>query len=136
MCDRGSNEESMFEKRPYFVIGDLVSNAGAGAVVGSTIALVVGDGWPVPAGMAAGMALGGLVATILSAAASLLFGALEIMLPVMTTGMAAGMLVGMRAAAGSAAAPAATGALTGVAVLAATYILNAHLRARGTRWTS
>ena len=95
----------MFEKRPYFVIGDLAVERGRrrGRRRGGT-ALLVGDGWPVlMQAWLAGMVLGGLVATILSAAASLLFGALEIMLPVMTTGMAAGMLVGMRAAAGSAA---------------------------------
>ena len=137
MRERGPDEAGMFEKRPYFVIGDLLSNAGAGAVVGAAVAQLVGDGWPLPAGMVAGMVSGGLLATILASAASLLFGALEVMLPVMTS-WHGGRDAGWHARRGRLRAGAGGGGCRGpgVAVLAATYILNARLRARGTRWTS
>lgn len=127
----------MFEKRPYFVIGDLVCNAGAGALVAAAIVAVGAEpgGWPTPVRMAGGMALGGLAAMLLSTGASMLFGALEVTLPMMVTGMATGMLAGMGAAGTTPGRAAAAGALVGVAVVAATYALNARLRARGGTWT-
>ena len=41
--------------RPYFLIGDLVSNTGVGAVVGLVVASSIGETWWMGLGMAAGM---------------------------------------------------------------------------------
>ena len=41
----------MFEQRPYFVFGDVVSNAAAGALASVTMAAVVDVGWVMPVAM-------------------------------------------------------------------------------------
>ena len=126
------------ERRVYFVLGDLLCNAAAGAVAGGIVALVAGGGWLPPLGMVAGMAAGGLAAMLLAPVAGLLFGVLEVMLPMMVSGMAAGMLAGMAASSGTlqTGAAAARGAAVGILVLAATYVMNASLQRRGSKWTS
>ena len=118
------------ERRLYFLIGDLLSNVGVGALVGVTAASLVGEAWPAVLAMVIGMLAGDLIALPAAFALSALFGAMELMLPVMLTGMLAGMLVGMRAAmvplsSGSAAA---LGGAAGLVALAATYALNAYVR--------
>ena len=130
----------MVERRPYFVIGDLVSNALAGAVVAVLVTRVESliSGWPVLAGMLIGMVMGQLVAMLLSMVASTFLGAHEVMLPMMTTGMVVGMLAGMSAVEGGLPpeAAAARGALVGLAVLVGTYVLNSYVRSKGDVWTS
>ena len=122
------------ERRLYFLLGDLGSNALAGALVAAVSVTVFAGDWPVlvamPLGMLVGMGLGMVVAL----AASFWFGAFEVMLPVATTGMLVGMLGPMQDMSVPRAALA--GALVGVVVLAATYALNSWTRARGTTWTS
>ena len=83
----------MFEQRPYFVIGDLVSNSAAGAVVALTLATMVGEAWLMPVAVIVGMVIGSLMATLLSFVAAALFGAMEVMIPMMMTGMMTGMRV-------------------------------------------
>ena len=124
------------ERRIYFLLGDVLCNAAAGALAAGVVVLVAG-GWPQPLGMVAGMAAGGVAAMLLAPVAGLLFGVLEVMLPMMVSGMAAGMLAGMTAAAGTlpAGAAAARGAVVGIFVLAATYLMNACLQRRGSKWT-
>ena len=128
----------MFERRPYFVFGDVVSNVAAGILVGITVAKMVNEGWPMPIAMAAGMLVGEGVALPVAMMASTLFGAFEVMLPVMTTGMVTGMLMGMTASTRVIATNAAVrnGALVGVVVLVVTYVVNSHIRSKGDVWTS
>ena len=87
------------------------------------------------AGLAHLLAISGLHFALV---AGLLFGVLELMLPMMTTGMAAGMLAAMDASSGTVhvGAAAARGAVVGAVVLAATYVFNAYLQGRGSKWTS
>jgi len=126
------------ETRPYFVLGDLLSSCGVGALVGLAMAALVGPGWNMVVAMLVGMALGMAIALPFALGLGALFGAMETMIPVMTTGMVAGMLVAMGAAmqVSSLSHGAALGALSGFGVLAATYLANAVLRRRASRWTS
>ena len=121
------------ERRPYFIIGDLLTNAVAGAVVALICTAVFGPAWPLAVAMVAGMFVGSVVGMILAALASVAFGAFEVMLPVMTTGMLVGMLAAPRAVPSPDAA--AGGALVGVGVLAVTYLLNARIHRQGGTWT-
>ena len=50
------------EGRWYFQFGDLMSNAGVGALVGSVVAMLVGQAWHPVLGMVVGMLGGGEVA--------------------------------------------------------------------------
>ena len=116
--------------RPYFLIGDLVSNTGVGAVVGLVVASSNGETWWMGLGMAAGMCIGSLVALPAVCFFSVLFGAMEVMLPVMLTGMLAGMLVGMGAAMNMLPGDVAVGigAVIGLVVLLTTYGLDVYLK--------
>lgn len=126
------------ERRLYFLIGDIISNAGAGALVALGVAAFIDPAWFTIVAMAVGMLVGGIGAIPIAMAASIPFGAFEVMVPVMTTGMVSGMAVGMVAAVrtldlGPAAA---LGAGSGLVVLAGLYTLNARIRRKGVAWTS
>ncbi len=116
--------------RPYFVFGDLFSNAVVGAVAALALGALVSPGWNMLLVMLVGMALGMVIATPLSLPLSALFGAHEVMVPCMTTGMVAGMVVSMKAS--MEALPPATaviwGAGIGVVVAVVLNLLNAVLR--------
>ena len=83
------------ERRAYFVLGDLLACAVAGAAAGWLVQLAVPGDWFAAIGMALGMVLGMLAGMGCGALFSPLFGALEVMLPAALSGMAAGMAVGM-----------------------------------------
>ena len=119
------------ERRPYFLVGDLSSNASVGALGGLAVNSLVGETWPVVFGMVIWMCLGDLVALPVAGVLSVLFGAMEVMLPVMLTGMLTGMLVGMAATMSvlSDTVAAGLGAIVGLLVLSVTYALNAYLKA-------
>jgi hypothetical protein len=119
------------ERRPYFLLGDLISNAGVGGLVAVVVALVVGESWPAWLAMVGGMLVGNLVALPAAVGLSVVFGAMELMLPVMVSGMLSGMVVGMRAASGplSNSTVLTWGAALGLAALLATYALNAYIQA-------
>ena len=119
------------ERRLYFLLGDLISNTGVGALVGVVIAFVVGEAWPASFAMVAGMMLGDLVALPAAVGLSALFGAMEVMLPVMVSGMLSGLVVGMRAANSPLSTSTAVtwGAALGLLTLLATYGLNAYIQA-------
>ncbi len=121
------------EKRPYFLIGDLLTNGVAGAVVALICTSVFSEAWPHSLAMVAGMFVGSTVGMLLAMLASVALGAFEVMLPVMTTGMLVGMLSATSAAALTEAA--AGGALVGVGVLVLTYLLNARIHRQGGTWT-
>ena len=128
----------MFEQRPYFVFGDVVSNAAAGALASVTMAAVVDVGWVMPVAMGVGMVMGGLVGTLLSFGAAALFGTMEVMIPMMMTGKTTGMLVAVTASThviptGTAAV---NGPVVGVVVLAVTYVANAVITSKEDVWTS
>ncbi len=123
----------MIERRPYFVLGDLIASSGTGAVVGLLAAVAIGTGWHGMFGMAVGMVIGMLAGLVLGLTfLQILFGALEVMLPATLAGMLAGMWVGMTAAGRhvSLGQAASTGALVGLGVMIFSYALNAHLTRR------
>ncbi len=123
----------MIERRPYFVLGDLIASAGTGAVVGLLAAMAIGPGWHATLGMAVGMVMGMLVGLVLGLTLlQILFGAMEVMLPATLAGVLAGMWVGMTAARAdvSLGQAASTGALIGLGVMIFSYALNAHLTRR------
>jgi hypothetical protein len=126
------------ETRLYFVLGDLAANAATGALVGGVAALVFGPSWNMWLAMLAGMALGMLFGLPLAVLLGAFFGAMEVMIPVMTTGMLAGMWVSMAASANDLAfsGGARQGGLCGVGVMVASYLANAWIRSRASRWTS
>jgi hypothetical protein len=118
------------DHRLYFVLGDLLANVFAGAIIGALVWLLTPHGWNMWLVMVAAMAVGMLLATLLWLPLSPLLGAMEVMLPLMLTGMLAGMVVGMHAAmarfdAGQAALEGAVCGLVGIVVV---WILNNSLR--------
>ena len=122
------------ERRPYFLIGDILACGVTGAAAALLAQLAVPGGWPAPPGMIVGMLLGmplGMCAGILGGALfSPLFGAMEISLPTGLAGMMAGGLVGMcHGMAGIGAGTALlAGAVIGLLCLIYTYALQARLR--------
>jgi hypothetical protein len=114
------------ETRPYFLTGDLLANAGVGALAASLVTWLGLPRWPMLAAMPAGMLLGmviGLVAAL--AVLSLLFGAMEIFVPCMLSGMLAGMVGAMGVPAEL--PPVLAGAAVGVGTLICIYAANALL---------
>ena len=126
------------ETRPYFVFGDLLANASVGALVGVVCAACFGSGWNMVLAMFLCMALGMALSLPFALGFGALFGAMEVMLPVMTTGMLAGMVASMAGAMeGLALARGATlGLWSGLAVVVVTYVANALIRGRASRWTA
>ncbi len=126
------------ETRPYFVLGDIVSNLAVGALVGVVCVLLLPPGWNSVVAMAAGMVLGMVISLPAGFLLSGLFGAMETLLPVMVTGMVTGMVVAMESS--MAAMPfsdaARLGGLCGCGVVVATYVANALIRPRAKRWTT
>jgi hypothetical protein len=115
------------EVRPYFLIGDLLANAGVGALAALLVTWAGLPHWPMLPAMLAGMVIGmivGLVAAL--AGLSLVFGAMEVFVPCMLSGMLAGMIGAMGVV--TSLSSAATGALLGVATLICVYIANIALR--------
>jgi len=87
------------ERRAYFLLGDTLSNATAGALAGLAGADLTGPGWNPFWAMVLGMLAGMLAACVVVLLVFFpLFGAVEVMLPSMLTGMVAGMAGGMIAA--------------------------------------
>ena len=126
------------ESRPYFLFGDLIGNAGVGALSGLAVAALIEPAWPALLAMVVGMLVGDLCAVVPLAALTVLFGAMEVMLPVMLTGMTAGMVAGMTAVMGplSIGSGAVVGAAAGLVVLFGTYALNALIQRRSRRPSS
>ena len=125
------------ETRPVFILGDIASNAIAGAFVGFLSALIFGTGWPMILAMIVGMVLGMILSAPFAFGCSALCGAMEVMLPVMMTGMVAGMVVSMKAASvplglGEGAM---LGVWSGLGVFVAIYILNALMKSEAEKWT-
>ncbi len=128
----------LVEIRPYFVLGDLACNAAAGAVIGALMVLIVGPEWNMFVAMVIGTVVGTVLSIPLALLAAGMFGAMEVLVPVMTTGMATGMVVS--AVATDAVLTTGSGAVlgleVGVVVLIATYLANAVIRGKASRWTS
>ena len=130
--------EILMETRPYFVLGDIASNGGVGALVGVTCAWLFPSEWHMAVTMIAGMIFGMVMSLPMAFLLSGLFGAMETLLPVMTTGMVAGMVVTMQSSL-TTMRPEETariGASCGLAVVIVTYLANAFIRRRATRWTT
>ncbi len=140
------------ERRPYFVLGDLLSCTVAGAAVALVVTRVVSPAWSQWLAMPVGMVLGMLVAVPVSLIFVVPFGFMEVLLPGMLVGMLAGMWAGMEVSIEvaiessmeapsfvpifpSLAAPAnlhgaAAGALIGFWVMFLVYAMNARLTRR------
>ena len=125
------------ETRPYFLLGDLVSNVLVGAIVGVVCAALIDESWSHTWAMIVGMTVSMLVVLPLQFGCNILFGAFEVMLPTMLTSMAAGMVVPMVAAERSLSWEEAAfqGAVIGLAVLVFTYVANGILHGEVRRWT-
>ena len=80
----------VMERRPYFVLGDILANGVTGALVAAACTSTIGETVPMILAMPVGMMLGGMLAMLLAAGLTVAFGAFEVMLPVMTTGMLVG----------------------------------------------
>jgi hypothetical protein len=114
------------ELRPWFLIGDVIANAGVGALAASAAVWLGLSSWPMAAAMPAGMIVGMLIGLVAALAVlSLLFGAMEIFVPCMLSGMFAGMFGAMGVGQGRSVA--AIGAVAGIAVLLLIYAANAAL---------
>lgn len=118
--------DAVMEVRPYFLLGDLLANAGVGALAASVATWLALPSWPMAVGMFAGMVLGMIVGLVSALAVlGLLFGAMEVFVPCMLSGMFGGMTGAMGLFAG--ASPATAGALVGVVTLVCVYIVNGLL---------
>jgi hypothetical protein len=125
----------LFERRLYFIVGDVLAASVIGGVAGALAAAMVSPAWNMWLAMFAGMILGMAVSTPLSFCFMPFFGAMEIMIPAMASGMFAGMWVAMAAAMRpvSPGLGLRGGMLIGIGVVIATYFINAWLRVRGDR---
>jgi len=111
------------EKRPYFVIGDLLANAFIATVAVALTAWLVGGSWGTIPGMLVGMVIGMIIALPLSLVLLVpILGAMEVFVPCMLSGMLGGMWGGMWPLAG--AAMFRWGIGTGIAVVVVIYALN------------
>jgi hypothetical protein len=117
------------EKRLYFILGDLLACALAGAAGGWLAHVAVPGDLSSFFGMFIGMFLGMVAGMLAGFLLIPLFGAMEIMLPAALAGMVGGMVVAMQQAMAGVGPQEATlnGALTGAACLVFTYILQARL---------
>jgi hypothetical protein len=111
------------EKRPYFVIGDLVANVVV-AMAGVAVATwLIGGSWGMIPGMIVGMVIGMAVSLPLSLAVFFpLLGVMEVMAPCMLSGMLGGMWGGMWPLDGAGILRWGLG--TGVGVVAVIYAMN------------
>jgi hypothetical protein len=116
--------------RPYFVLGDILTNLVAGIAAALCARALVGAHWNVLLAMGTGMAVGMLASSLVAFFFMPLFGAFEVMLPSMLTGTISGMLVGMLEPmrGPSPAEAAACGSASGIASIAWTYAVTAWVR--------
>lgn len=126
------------ERRPYFLLGDVLACGVTGAAAGLAAVGMVAQSWNMLAAMVVGMIIGMVLALFLGLALFFWLFGFEVLIPVMLTGMLAGMALGMAEAvtglewSGGAVA----GALIGWGTLLATYLINARLTGKVSEWTS
>lgn len=114
------------EKRPYFIVGDLVGNMLVATLAVAVSEWLIGGAWGMLPGMVIGMIIGMAIALPLSL--GLLFpllGVMEVLAPCMLSGMLGGMWGGMWPLAGAAILR--WGCGTGIAVVLIVYALNVGL---------
>lgn len=116
------------ERRLYFIAGDLLTNALAGAAAALAARGTISDVWNPVVAMPAGMLLGMFASLPVILVLMPFFGAFEVMLPAMLTGMIAGMVVGMLEAMDPLTIPKAalSGGGIGALVVVLVYVLTAH----------
>ena len=84
------------DQRPYFAIGDVVSNLSIAVIAALASHALFSPAWSMMAAMLLGMLLGMFIANLCCLLCLMrFFGAMEIMLPGMLTGMLVGMVVSM-----------------------------------------
>lgn len=121
------------ERRGYFIVGDMLACATAGAVAAWLSWLVVPADWNTLPWMGVGVILGMVVGMFAGLICGLLFtpffGAMEIVVPAVFSGLLAGMVAAMLYAAAEIGPVSAlwVGALVGLAGLAYTYALQARI---------
>jgi len=118
------------ETRPYFLFGDIVATASAGALAGLAAVATTFEGSNMWIAMLIGMPVGMAVALPIAFGLGALFGAMEVMVPSMLGGMLSGMWIAMAEAMRglSLAEAAGWGAAAGLLGLVTTSIANALLR--------
>ena len=124
------------ERRPYFLLGDVLATLFAGAAIATVAGLSTPASWGMLPGMLVGMAIGMILAVPSAFLFVPFFGAMEVMMPVMLTGMLAGMAGGMAPTGVSGLRLAVLGAAIGFGTLLLTYALNAAIGGEDRRWTS
>jgi len=84
------------EKRPYFVLGDMLANLSVGILTALLCGWLFSVGNNMFLAMVIGMPIGMVLAMVLGALVFFrYFGAMEVMIPTSFTGMIAGMVVSM-----------------------------------------
>jgi hypothetical protein len=84
------------EKRPLFILGDLLANCCVATLATALSAWLIGGSLGMLPGMLAGMLLGMLISLPLGVGLlSMLLGIMEVMMPCMLSGMLGGMWGGM-----------------------------------------
>ncbi|MFW2405648.1 MAG: hypothetical protein ACN4GT_12835 [Gammaproteobacteria bacterium] len=114
------------EKRPYFVIGDLIANILVATAAVALTTWLIGGSWGMIPGMIVGMVLGMIIAIPLTVAVlAPLLGIMEVMAPCMLGGMFGGMWGGMWPLQGEEILRWGVG--TGIVSFAVVYVLNTVL---------
>ena len=114
------------EKRFYFVIGDLLSNAAVATIAVALTAWLIGGSWGMLPGMLAGMLIGMIITLPLALGLlSPFLGVMEVLSPCMISGMLGGMWGGMWPLTGGAVFSWGIG--TGIIVMITIYALNARM---------
>jgi len=111
------------EKRPFFIAGDLISNAAVGALAALATHALIAPYLGMFVGMVLGMVLGMIISMLLTTLLfSVIWGAMEVMLPCMVSGMVAGMVPAMWHS--SSAVAMERGVWIGIVVVLVTYLLS------------
>jgi hypothetical protein len=113
------------ERRPYFIIGDLLNCTLAGGAGGWLTWLVVAGGWSALPAIAAGVVIGMSAGMLVGFFCSPFFGIMEVILPAALAGMMGGMVGGLTATGEGAFL---SGVPAGLLALIFIYLLQARFR--------
>lgn len=94
-CLRHLTEGAILERRPYFLLGDILACTATGAAAAWVTHALLPGGWIILAGMITGMVLGMMIGVVAGLVFQPIFGALEVALPAGLAGMAGGVAGGM-----------------------------------------
>lgn len=123
-------EPEIMAWRIYFIVGDILACATAGAASGWLTSTIVSGDWFALAAMAVGMIVGVIIGLLGAILFTPFFGSFEVMLPSSLSGMVSGMALGMIDIMAEIGWSQAVwgGGLIGLLCLMGTYVLNFSLR--------